>query len=120
MSAREQASLSIRINLANGGRFGPGKAALLRAIESEGSIRAGAGKLSMSYPRALKLIDEMNADFREPLVTSSAGGADRGGSALSETGKAVLTAYDAICSQATEATEPVLDQLSAMLKPDRG
>ena len=37
-----QARLSVRIDLPNGGRFGPGKAALLRAIASEGSIRKAA------------------------------------------------------------------------------
>lgn len=118
MSTREETSLSIRINLANGGRFGPGKAALLRAIESEGSIRAGAGKLSMSYPRALKLIDEMNADFREPLITSTTGGADRGGSALSETGKAVLATFDAIWTEASQSTLALLHDLTSLQSPD--
>ena len=113
MSEREAASLSLRINLANGGRFGPGKAALLRAIAEAGSIRAGAGKLGMSYPRALKLIDEMNADFREPLVTSSVGGSDRGGSALSETGKAVLAAYDEACRQAEAGAASALAAMTS-------
>lgn len=119
MSTREEASLSIRINLANGGRFGPGKAALLRAIASGGSIRAAAGKLSMSYPRALKLIEEMNADFREPLVTSTIGGSERGGSTLSSTGKAVLAAYDEACSSAQAGARPALESLTAQQTPDQ-
>ena len=115
MSAREDASLSIRINLANGGRFGPGKAALLRAIAEGGSIRAAAQSLSMSYPRALKLIDEMNADFRHALVTSSVGGSERGGSALSETGRSVLNAYDAACAEAEAATKKILAEMTSLL-----
>ena len=115
MSPREAASLSIRINLANGGRFGPGKAALLRAIASGGSIRAAAGTLSMSYPRALKLIEEMNADFREPLVTSTIGGSEHGGSVLSQTGKTVLAAYDEACAQSESATAGILERLTSLL-----
>ena len=114
MTSTRTKGLNLRINLANGGRFGPGKAALLRAIRDGGSIRAAATTLGMSYPRALKLIDEMNADFREPLVASTVGGSDRGGSALSETGKAVLAAYDEACRLADTAAETILEQLSSM------
>lgn len=117
MTDREAASLSIRINLANGGRFGPGKAALLRAIASGGSIRAAANTLSMSYPRALKLIEEMNADFREPLVTSSVGGSDRGGSALSAMGEAVLAAYDRACAGAEAGAAKALQSLTGYQEP---
>lgn len=113
MTDREAASLSIRINLANGGRFGPGKAALLRAIASGGSIRAAAKSLSMSYPRALKLIEEMNTDFREPLVASSVGGSDRGGSVLSATGEAVLAAYDRACAGAEAGAVEALHQITS-------
>ena len=113
MTEREAASLSIRINLANGGRFGPGKAALLRAIASGGSIRAAANTLAMSYPRALKLIEEMNADFREPRVASSVGGSDRGGSVLSATGEAVLAAYDRACREAEAAASDTLHEITS-------
>ncbi|MEQ8557523.1 MAG: LysR family transcriptional regulator [Henriciella sp.] len=120
MSDHEEASLSIRINLANGGRFGPGKAALLRAIAEAGSIRAAAQALSMSYPRALKLIEEMNADFADPLVQSSVGGSERGGSALSDTGKAVLAAYDDVCAEAGNSTGVILERLSSLQSLDQG
>ena len=120
MTGREAASLSIRINLANGGRFGPGKAALLRAIAESGSIRAAAGALSMSYPRALKLIDEMNADFKKPLVASTIGGSDRGGSALSDTGTAVLAAYEAACLGAASGAADALSALTAHQDLDKG
>ena len=114
MSEDAKAGLSIRINLHNGGRFGPGKAALLRAILEHGSISKAVDSLSMSYPRALKLIEEMNTDFQGPLVISSHGGAKRGGSALSETGETVLAAYDAVCTEATTAARAILEKLTSM------
>ncbi|WP_084396846.1 winged helix-turn-helix domain-containing protein [Henriciella aquimarina] len=108
MTERQGPGLSIRINLANGGRFGPGKAALLRAIAEHGSIRQAAQSLAMSYPRALKLIDEMNSDFTAPLLESSHGGATGGGSSLTQTGRDLLEAYDTLCAEAGKAASPAL------------
>jgi hypothetical protein len=44
--------LSIRLDFANGDRIGPGKIALLEAIQAKGSITAAALDLGMSYRRA--------------------------------------------------------------------
>ena len=44
--------VSIRLDLPNGNQIGPGKIALLEAILAEGSIRAAARYLGMSYRRA--------------------------------------------------------------------
>jgi len=66
--------LSIRIDLASGGRIGPGKIALLEAIRSTGSISAGACSLGMSYRRAWLLVEEVNHALREPAVTAETGG----------------------------------------------
>ena len=60
--------LSVRIDFPNGMRFGPGKAALLQQLIASGSIKAAAAALGMSYPRALKLVDQMNHCFASPLV----------------------------------------------------
>ncbi|MAN72506.1 MAG: LysR family transcriptional regulator [Henriciella sp.] len=106
-----QARLSVRIDLPNGGRFGPGKAALLRAIASEGSIRKAAAALSMSYPRALKLIDEMNGDFSTPLISSSHGGATGGGSSLTAMGEQVLALYAEITDAASTASTKAVGTL---------
>ena len=109
-----QTKLSVRVDLANGGRFGPGKAALLQAIGAHGSIAKAAKALGMSYPRALKLIDEMNGDFSEPLVASTHGGADRGGSELTDTGQTVLARYLEIRAAAETAAAVSISDLSAL------
>jgi len=54
-------ALSIRLTLPNGSRLGPGKADLLEAIRESGSVGGAAKALSMSYPRALKLIGQCDS-----------------------------------------------------------
>ena len=73
--------------------MGPGKAALLEAIDVAGSISAAARVLGMSYRRAWLLVDEMNRCFVGKLVNTMAGGGTGRGATLSETGRAVLTAF---------------------------
>ena len=108
----QSARLSLRVDFPGGARLGPGKAALLETIDKAGSIRGAAMELGMSYPRALKLIDQLNRDFRGPLVTSHHGGAGHGGSQLSELGRSVLARYRAICSAAEDAVRGELDGLA--------
>ena len=98
------ARLSLRIDLPNGTRFGPGKAALLKALLANGSIRAAATQLEMSYPRALKLIDQMNDSFAAPLVETQHGGADGGGTQVTDLGKEILDLYAAICAASETAS----------------
>lgn len=100
--ARHNAHLSIRVDLANG-RFGPGKAALLRAIGETGSISAAARSLGMSYARAWHLTEDMNRVFRERLVDTFAGGNRRGGASLTATGEKVLATYESIRNDAEHA-----------------
>jgi molybdate transport system regulatory protein len=107
--------LSIRLDPEAGGRFGPGKAALLEAINVSGSIAGGARELRMSYPRALKLVESMNALFRSPLVASSHGGKDGGGAVLTEQGLKVLALYQALCQQAEEATRAHRREIASMI-----
>lgn len=96
-------TLSVRIDLPDGRRFGPGKAALLRHVATEGSIAAAGREMGMSYARAWRLIEAMNGDFAERLVTRQTGGSGGGGAVLTEAGRTVLAAYDAALAAATTA-----------------
>lgn len=78
--------------------FGPGKADLLEAIDSEGSISAAGRRMGMSYKRAWSLVEEMNTCFETPLVESARGGAHGGGAHLTDAGRAVLADYRALVS----------------------
>ena len=85
--------LSIRLDLANGDRIGPGKIALLEAIRAKGSISAAARQLGMSYRRAWLLVEDMNRMFSKPLVLARPGGAKGGGASLTQVGDSVVALY---------------------------
>jgi molybdate transport system regulatory protein len=73
--------------------LGPGKVDLLDAIEEAGTLAGAAQRLGMSYMRAWKLVQTMNACFREPLVETTRGGSAHGHASLTATGKAVRGLY---------------------------
>ena len=93
----------IRLALREGVDFGPGKAQLLEGIRDTGSIAAAGRRMKMSYSRAWKLVDEMNAGFRGPLVASAKGGAGHGGACLTPLGLQVLAHYRRIEASAARA-----------------
>jgi molybdate transport system regulatory protein len=88
--------LSIRIDLTSGDRIGPGKIALLEAIQATGSISAAARRLGMSYRRAWLLVEQVNAALQEPAVAASIGGRQGGGAALTPIGERVIELYRSI------------------------
>lgn len=108
--------LSVRLDLPNGDRFGPGMATLLEQISQTGSIRSAATALGMSYPKALKLVEAMNAAFENALIDTRHGGQDRGGAALTETGQRVLELYRQICDQASASEGGALAELGKLLE----
>ncbi|MEL7130240.1 MAG: LysR family transcriptional regulator [Pseudomonadota bacterium] len=112
--------LSIRLDLPNGTRFGPGKAILLSEIETHGTVSAAARALGMSYPKALRLIDSMNQQFGRPLIKTFHGGVGRGGAALTATGHIVLHTYRDLCGGAVAATTEKLDLLSNLCRTKNG
>jgi molybdate transport system regulatory protein len=109
-------SLSLRIDLDTGDRIGPGKVALLRAIDETGSISAAGRALNMSYRRAWRLIEELNASFKTPLVTSQTGGKSGGGAKLTALGKSVVRHYTAIETKSRKAAAPHLSALQATMR----
>ncbi len=96
--------------------LGPGKAHLLELIADKHSITEAARQMKMSYKRAWQLIEALNACFREPLVASSTGGRQGGGSHLTKTGQQVLALYGAIYAQSLAASAKELRRLHGLLK----
>jgi molybdate transport system regulatory protein len=88
--------LSIRIDLASGGKIGPGKIAVLEQIARTGSISAAGRTLKLSYRQTWDLVDELNNGLGAPVVETAAGGTRGGGAVLTELGKAVVNTYRAI------------------------
>ena len=97
--------LKIKLQLYNGVEraFGPGRAALLEAIDREGSISAAGRALGMSYRYTWLLVDSMNRSFSAKLVDAAPGGRRGGGAHLSDLGRRVLDAYRALEADITRA-----------------
>ena len=114
-TSRSTAQLFVRIKLPGGGVFGPGKAELLERIDGLGSISAAARQMGMSYRQAWKLIDTMNAVFKEPVVETSQGGPGGGGATLSGVGREVLRCYSALQRKAARNASSDLATISSLL-----
>ena len=95
--------------------LGPGKVALLDAIEETGTLAGAAQAMGMSYMRAWKLVQTMNACFREPLVVTSRGGNRHGTAVLTETGQAVRALYRRMEESCLSAAAPLTAELASYL-----
>jgi len=91
-----EARVSIRVDLPNQDRIGPGKIALLEAIRDTGSISAAARRMEMSYRRAWLLVEQINQSMAEPAVSAATGGRQGGGAALTPVGERIVALYRSI------------------------
>ena len=103
--------LRMRVTVGEVIAIGPGKIALLEALDDTGSITAAAKSLDMSYRRAWLLIDETNKALKEPAVTTAAGG----GSVLTDSGRALISLYRQIEDTALAACKSDIKQLLKLL-----
>src|SRR5271169_4268367 len=79
--------------------IGPGKVALLEAIQQTGSITSSARQLGMSYRRAWLLVAETNRCLVRPAVQTTAGGRRGGGTTLTPVGVELVRRYRAVEQQ---------------------
>ena len=99
--------------------LGPGKVDLLQAIDEAGTLAEAARRLGMSYMRAWKLLQTMNACFQGPLVDTSRGGSGHGHATLTATGRAALTLYRRMERETEQAIEPAWQELLGYLTQER-
>lgn len=112
-------SLSLRIDLDDGGRIGPGKIALLENIARHGSISAAGRAMDMSYKRAWDLVDEINRVCRQPAVARQTGGRNGGGAALTTFGAQLVERYRRIERDAADAVKKDLAALRSDIEKPR-
>ena len=97
--------------------MGPGKAALLDAIEESGSISAAARSMDMSYRRAWLLVDAMNRCFRASLVETNPGGGSRAGASVTAAGRQALADYRALVGKAESTADgPAMRGLEKVIR----
>lgn len=86
-------TIRLRIDFGDACAIGPGKIALLEAVDSTGSLSAAARRLKMSYRRAWLLLESLNTSFRQPVAALSKGGRGGGGAILTPFGANLVKAY---------------------------
>jgi len=89
-------SIRYRIDFGESCAIGPGKIALLEAIDRSGSLSQAARELGMSYRRAWLLLDSLNSSFRQPVTEMMTGGKGGGGAVLTPFGTSLIEAYRAV------------------------
>lgn len=109
--------LKVQLMLGADIAMGPGKAMLLEAIETSGSIAAAGRALGISYRRTRDMVDTMNRCWGEPLVAAARGGAAGGGARLTARGRAVLEAYRALVRSAEDGAQSAAGPLLALTHP---
>jgi molybdate transport system regulatory protein len=113
---RQKSGPYLRVLLEPDVAFGPGKADLLEGIDATGSIAAAGRGMKMSYRRAWSLVEIMNAEFGQPLVSTMKGGRTQGGAQLTGTGRKVLALYRRMELCAAEAIAADLRALRRLRK----
>lgn len=74
--------------------FGPGPRMLLENIDQQQSLQKASRKTGISYPKALRLLHKMEKELGFAVTEAYKGGADHGGTRLTELGRRFLRAYD--------------------------
>ena len=110
--------LTLRIDLANGVRLGPGKVGLLSGIAEHGSIRAAGATMGMSYRRTWLLADEINRMFKEQSIFTRHGGKSGGGAGLTPFGEALLGRCRQMEAKARQTLSEDMRWLEAMTDTD--
>lgn len=74
--------------------LGNGRVRLLKAIDETGSLSKAAKTMKLSYKKAWNLIDSVNSNAEEPVVTTSTGGKDGGGAEVTPYGKKLIQQFE--------------------------
>ena len=99
--------------------LGRGKIGILESIRDGGSISGAARGMGMSYRSAWLLVDSMNSQFKEPVVSTTTGGPGGGSATVTEFGESLIRRYRAMERSAQRAIAKYLAALERDLRPPR-
>ncbi len=113
-----QLSVKISVRLFTDDKcFGPGIASLLHRVEVYQSLRSAAAAMGMAYSKAWTILKSCEKHLGCKLLHSRAGGKNGGGATLTDSARALLTAYDVYCIKLRTYAEDLLKEQFAFL-PD--
>ena len=84
----------------NGESFmGIGLVWLLQGIKKTGSISWAAREMGLSYAKALKILNRLEANLPEAVLVRTHGGQERGGAILTSYGERLIAEYERFQAQ---------------------
>lgn len=89
-------NVKLQIDFPGGVRLGPGKIALLEAIDSAGSLSRAAAAIGMSYRRAWLFMQQINEAFDQVAVATPEHGHGGGPARLTDFGRELIRQYRSI------------------------
>ncbi len=110
-TARKGSTIKLQIDFPGGVRLGPGKVALLEAIDSEGSLSRAAASIGMSYRRAWLFMQQVNQAFDEAAVATPEHGHGGGPAKLTDFGRELIRQYRDIERKAISSGGEILSWL---------
>lgn len=106
--AKRGSSIKLQIDFPGGVRLGPGKVALLEAIDSAGSLSRAAAHIGMSYRRAWLFMQQINEAFDEVAVATPEHGHGGGPAKLTDFGRELIRQYRSIEKKAITSGGEIL------------
>lgn len=94
--------------------LGEGRVRLLKAIDEMGSLSKAAKTINMSYRKAWLMVDAINKSAVQPVVTTSVGGANGGGTIVTGYGKDLIMAFEKINTACWDFLEQQSEQIKIL------
>ncbi len=110
----------LRLYLGSDRPLGPGKIKILETIRDGGSISQAAREMRMSYRSVWLLVDSMNSQFKQPVVSTVLGGRGGGSATLTPFGATLIGRYRAMERAARRAIAKDLAALERQLRRPHG
>ncbi len=90
--------------------FGKGRAALLEAVEREGSIQGAARRMGVSYRHAWSMLRASERRCGRKLVETSRGGRAGGGARVTDFGRALCETFHRLDSRLEKLLKELRDE----------
>ncbi len=90
--------------------FGYGVCELMKRIKRFGSLSAACEDMNMAYSKGWKILKAAQSDMNIKLVSGSSGGANGGGSYITDEGEELLIKYDKFYAEAKLCLDELVDK----------
>lgn len=106
--------VELQINVSKEGNLllNPERINLLRFIQETRSLLTASKEVGISYNKAWRILDSMNAATDKPLVRKLRGGKGGGGALLTDYGRVILNEYVAIEGVVSEFTKKLNTEIN--------